>query len=163
MVQIGSLLRQREQQYVANRDKNGTWRILDTWHKSLEGINPSSDDIPDDHPAVTIISEGAFIAMMKEAISSGVLDGIGNFNATSLEQDIADLKVENKKFIEKLKFSEELGLTMAKRETALGEEQQSESFQLKSMAMDTLKRMAAMGELDDVSKQTLLKVVNGPG
>ena len=65
--------------------------------------------------------------------------------------------------IEQLKISEELGLTMAKRETALGEEQQSESFQLKSMAMDTLKRMAAMGELDDVSKQTLLKVVNGPG
>ena len=53
---IGNLLQGREQQYVANQDDKGTWRILDTWHEALKNMQPE-DDVEDDSPALTILSE----------------------------------------------------------------------------------------------------------
>ena len=65
-----NLLDQRDQQYVANRDDKGTWRILNCWHDEMKNIN-MEDDIPDDHPAVTVVTEGAFLSLFKEAIRKG--------------------------------------------------------------------------------------------
>ena len=35
---LGNILRERDEQYIANRDASGTWRILDTWHADLKSI-----------------------------------------------------------------------------------------------------------------------------
>ena len=59
---LGNILRERDDQYVANRDQSGTWRILDTWHDDLKNIGPD-DEIPDKTDAVVILSEGAFISI----------------------------------------------------------------------------------------------------
>jgi hypothetical protein len=41
---LGNILRERDDQYVANRDQSGTWRILDTWHDDLKNIGPYIPD-----------------------------------------------------------------------------------------------------------------------
>ena len=69
---IGNTLRDRNNQYVATKDPTGTWRILDTWHDELRQLDPDGD-IPDDSEAVTLLSEGAFLALVKEAARLGVL------------------------------------------------------------------------------------------
>ena len=63
---LGNILRERDEQYIANRDESGTWRILDTWHDDLKSIGPD-DEIPAKTEAVTIISEGAFILTVADA------------------------------------------------------------------------------------------------
>lgn len=99
MPEIGTGLRQHSVQYVADLDANGTWRVLNAWHASLQGFDPDEDDVPDDHEAVTVISEGAFEAIIKHATAEGVLDGIkfeGVPNAVyeEAEEEIRLLKLE---------------------------------------------------------------------
>ena len=75
---IGNMLRDRESQYIATKDESTqTWRILDTWHDTLREMSPE-DDVEDDSPAVTVLTEGGFIALVKEASRLGILQ-----NATS--------------------------------------------------------------------------------
>lgn len=162
VMQIGSLLKQREQQYVAHRDDNGTWRILNTWHKSLEGLDPVHDDIPDNHPAVILLTEGGFLALMKEAISSGMLEGIdsGRDQETLELQKTKDALAESEKELLQARKEIDVQTDMIGR---LKENNGvfSESFQLKKEALDTFKKMAVIGELDTETKQALLKVING--
>jgi len=111
MPEIGTGLRQHSQQYVADRDSTGTWRILNAWHNSLQGFDPDEDDVPDDHEAVTVLTEGAFEAVVKHATAEGVLDGIkfeGVPDAVyaEAEEEIKLLKVEIEELSEK---NEELG------------------------------------------------------
>jgi hypothetical protein len=71
---LGGMLQGREQQWVATKDETtNTWRILNTWHDSLKSMDVE-DDIPDDSPAVNIITEAAFIALFREAARLGVLE-----------------------------------------------------------------------------------------
>ena len=80
---LGDILRGREHQYVAHKDDTSkTWRILDTWHEKLTQIGPE-DEIEDDNEAVTILTEGAFIALVQEAARLGVLQ-----NSSRLVRDI---------------------------------------------------------------------------
>ena len=42
---MGNMLRERDQQYIANRDDGTkTWRILDTWHDELRSLGPLAYD-----------------------------------------------------------------------------------------------------------------------
>ena len=71
---LGNLLQGREQQYVASKDEiTNTWRVLDTWHGALKTLQVD-DEVPDDSPAVTVLTEGAFIALIKEASRIGILE-----------------------------------------------------------------------------------------
>ena len=71
---LGNLLQGRDQQYVASKDETtNTWRVLDTWHASLKTLQVD-DDVPDDSPAVIVITEGGFIALIKEAARTGLLE-----------------------------------------------------------------------------------------
>lgn len=105
MPEIGTGLRQHSAQYVADLDPNGTWRILNAWHSSLQGFDPDEDDVPDDHEAVTLITEGAFEALVKHATAEGVLDGI-KFEGVpekvyaEAEEEIRLLKVEVESLLE---------------------------------------------------------------
>ena len=98
---IGNMLSDSGQQYIATKDDKGTWRILDSWHGDLKNMN-ADDDISDESPAVQVLSEGQFIALIKEAASQGVLE---NINISS-DVDTAEIEHEldeKSREIEKLK------------------------------------------------------------
>ena len=84
---IGNMLAGGELQYVALQDDAGTWRILDTWHDDLKQVDADAD-ISDDSPAVTVLSEGQFHALVKEAGRLGVLQ---NANHGVNEAELAEL------------------------------------------------------------------------
>ena len=70
---LGGMLQGRDQQWVATKDDvTNTWRILDTWHSSLTAMD-IEDDIPDVSPAVTVITEGAFIALFRSSFVIGFI------------------------------------------------------------------------------------------
>ena len=70
---VGMFLKEREVQYTAHKDETtNTWRILDTWHEAIANLGPD-DEVEDSSLAVTILTEGGFIALVKEASRLGVL------------------------------------------------------------------------------------------
>ena len=90
---IGNSLRERDVQYIAVKDETTrTWRILDTWHDDLKSLQPE-DEIDDETEAVKILTEGEFIAIIREASRTGVLananfgTGEAEYEATILEKD----------------------------------------------------------------------------
>tara|TARA_R110002020_G_scaffold219321_4_gene427175 strand:+ start:8174 stop:8584 length:411 start_codon:yes stop_codon:yes gene_type:complete len=93
---IGNMLRDRQEQYVAQKDTAGTWRILDTWHKDLTKLNPE-DEVDDSSEAVTIISEGGFLALVREATRLGVLQNAAMMENEALADQVVELKEENDK------------------------------------------------------------------
>ena len=132
---IGNLLQGREQQYVANQDDKGTWRVLDTWHEALKNMLPE-DDVEDDNPAITVLTEGGFIALVREAARTGTLE-----NAVldrSEESLILDLKEQIRTLQEEL--------TIEKHERALANKS------LQETAMEHVVRLAAMDSMRTLSK-----------
>jgi TolA-binding protein len=109
----------------------------------------ADDDIPDDSPAVTALSEGQFIALIKEAASEGVLE---NVNITS-DVDTAELEYEidtkNSKIVEledKIKQ-----LTSEKQEVEI-KASHSEEFELKEKAMDNILKLVSMQDMTKLSR-----------
>ena len=92
------MLQGRDQQFVATKDSvTNAWRILDTWHESLRQLQPE-DDIPDDSSAVTILTEGAFLALIREAARLGVLENASfGSDADLFEADLQGKDEEIKK------------------------------------------------------------------
>jgi len=136
---IGNMLRERGEQYVANQDDKGTWRILDTWNDALKILEPD-EDVPDNSPAVTIMSEGAFLALMKEASRLGVLENASSpLDNEELNTQIRDLQ----EHIVKLQ-SEKEDLTVQTR--------RSDTFELKHEAMGVVLKLAAMGDMGEILK-----------
>ena len=145
---MGNMLSGSEQQYIASKDDKGTWRILDSWHSELKNMS-ADDDIPDDSSAVTVLSEGQFIALIKEAASQGVLE---NINLSS-EVDTAELEheIENKNIeIEKLK--DELTKTKDEKQTIEKVASHSEEFELKEKAMDNIIKLVSMQDMTKLSR-----------
>lgn len=69
---VSAALRQLESQYGVKRDEQtGTWTIIDFWHNAMEGLDPDSD-LPPDHPALKVLKEGEFWAVLREATRLGV-------------------------------------------------------------------------------------------
>ena len=91
---IGNMLRDRQEQYVAQKDGTGTWRILDTWHEDLTKLDPE-DEIDDASEAVTVLSEGSFLALVREATRLGVLQNAALMENDALADQVAELKEEN--------------------------------------------------------------------
>jgi len=89
---LGNMMNESGQQYVANKDDKGTWRVLNTWHEDLKMMT-ADEDISDDCDAVIALSEGQFIALIKEAGSMGILEnanfgtGEAELEATILDRD----------------------------------------------------------------------------
>jgi len=93
---LGNMLRDRQEQYVAQKDSAGTWRILDTWHEDLTKLDPQ-DEIDDASEAFTVLSEGGFLALVREATRLGVLQNAAMIENEALADQVADLKEENNK------------------------------------------------------------------
>ncbi len=151
---LGNLLRDRETQYIATKDEGTrTWRILDTWHDDLRAMDPE-DDIPDDCAAVNILTEGAFIALVKEAARTGVLqnatgdsasmfDGIKASYVSELEEKDQEIVEIKKKLV---KYEEEMNsLRLARNK--------SEGTILKEMAMETLLKLTLASDVEKLTHQ----------
>ena len=136
---VGMFLKDRETQYTANRDEvTNTWRILDTWHEDLTSLGPE-DDIEDNSKAVTVLTEGAFIALVKEAARLGTLQNAAFENNSALEE-------ENHALRERLlELEKSLHITTQ-------QVQKTEGFLLKEMAMQTMLKLTSMSDIENLTK-----------
>ena len=140
---LGNILRERDEQYIANRDESGTWRLLDTWHTDLKSSGPE-DEVSDNSEAVTLLSEGAFISLMKEAGRLGILDSVtdsGDQSSAEIDEIIVDYNATKEKVAELQKELSERNDELAKTRM------QSEHFYIKEKAMDTVLKLAGMDTL----------------
>jgi len=132
-------LKEREVQYTANRDEvTNTWRILNTWHEDLMNLGPE-DEVEDTSPAVTILTEGAFIALVKEAARLGVLQNSAFENNSALEEENHVLKER----------ALELETSL---HTTTQQVHKSEGFLLKEMAMQTMLKLTSMSDIENLTK-----------
>ena len=139
---MGNILRERDQQYIAHRDeKTQTWRILDTWHDDLKLINPD-DDIADDSAAVTIITEGGFHALVREAARLGVLE---NANLSADVEEYESIIQEKNSEIARLQ-------TQSNTVEPVIRDPRSEAFDLKEKAMESIFKLVSMSDLAGLSK-----------
>ena len=160
---MGNMLRERGQQYIAVRDEaTKTWRLLDTWHESLTGFS-TEDDVPDDNPAIKILSEGEFIVLVREAARIGVLEHAnldggnedeetpeGDFLFVNEEQSTKLLEMEK----ELVQYKSDINLLEAKNKELELElhDKRSDGYRLKEMAMNSILKLTAMSDLDNLSK-----------
>ena len=139
---MGNILRERDQQYIAHRDdKTQTWRILDTWHEDLKLINPD-DDISDDSEAVTIITEGVFHALVREAARLGLLE---NANLSADIDEYESIIREKDDEITRLQTQPNIVEPTVR-------EPRSEAFDLKEKAMESILKLVSMSDLAGLSK-----------
>jgi len=140
---LGGMLQGRDQQWVATKDDvTNTWRILDTWHSSLKAMD-IEDDIPDDSPAVTVITEGAFIALFREAARLGVVEN-ASFGA---DNETYELELQDREAtIRELRNQLDQKQTVIETKPALSE---SKAFKL-----EIADRMMKLVGLDGVSDIT---------
>ena len=140
---IGNILRERDEQYIANRDESGTWRILDTWHDALKTVNPE-DDIDDENEAVVILKEGAFISLMKEAGRVGILDNVSDSSGRSSEE-IDNVITDYNAAQEKLRGLEREVVEQKDELAKLrAHSNRSQDYYIKEKAMDAVIKLAAM-------------------
>ena len=132
---IGNMLRDRQEQYVAQKDGTGTWRILDTWHEDLTKLDPE-DEINDASEAVTVLSEGSFLALVREATRLGVLQNAALMENDALADQVAELKEEN----DRLKIQIET--------TRAVEVTHEEKAGLKQHAIDTIAKIVAIDSVE---------------
>ena len=143
---IGNMLRDRDNQYIATRDETTqAWRILDTWHEELRRMEPD-EDVPDDSEAVTVLTEGAFISLVKEAARMGVLQNATFTEQSEIERELLGKEAEILEMKEKLvQYEEDMFILKQQKD-------RSESYALKEMAMTTLVKLTTMADVQALSK-----------
>ena len=145
---IGNMLSDSGHQYIATKDDKNTWRILDTWHADLKTMD-AEEDIPDDSPAVVTLSEGQFIALIKEAGSRGVLEN-ANFGS---DIDTSELEYEIETKAIKIQELEEQIKNLTKEKNVVERAaSRSEEFELKEKAMDNILKLVSMQDMTKLSR-----------
>ena len=145
---MGNMLRDRDVQYVASKDETtNTWRILNTWSDELKNLQVE-DDVPDDNPAVTVLTEGEFIALVKEAARLGVLENatFGTGEA-ELEAVILDKDQEIQTLNETI-----LSLKEDKSEV-IRKSSHTEEYELKEKAMASIIKLVSLQDVANLSKE----------
>jgi|TARA_R100000789_G_scaffold99221_2_gene105118 hypothetical protein len=146
---LGNMLRERDQQYVATRDDaTNTWRILDSWSDALKELDVD-DDIPDDSSAVKILSEGEFIAVVKEAARLGILQ---NVPSGSTEED-EEILTEASDKIDVL--TQDLEEARRKLNAVEAHPPRSEQFELKELALQTVLKLTALSEVEMLTSKDM--------
>jgi len=141
---VGMFLKEREVQYTANKDETtNTWRILDTWHNDLMNLGPD-DEVPDDSPAVKILTEGAFIALVKEASRLGVLQN-ANLGGNNGDEELMEKEAE----ISDLKAL--LGVQEKKVDVRIPK--RTEGYMLKEMAMTNILKIVSIADIETLSEE----------
>ena len=140
---LGNILSGADQQYVGLKDETGTWRILNTWHEDLKQLD-ADDDIPDTSEAVTVLSEGQFIALIREAASLGVLENVSFSGDTEeYEYEIGELKTT----IEELKTELKAKNTVIETATP-----HSEEYDIQVHAIDSIVKLMSVQSISKLSK-----------
>jgi len=146
---VGMFLKDRDVQYVANRDEvTNTWRILDSWHEELMNLGPE-DDIPDDSSALTILTEGAFIALVKEAAKLGVLQHSTLGGNGGNGEDFDDLLTEKDVEIADLKTS----LDIQNKKGDVKVPKKTEGYMLKEMAMTNILKIVSIADMESLTEE----------
>jgi len=150
---LGNLFSGADQQYVALTDDTGTWRILNTWHEDLKRLD-AEDDIPDDSTAVTLLSEGQFIALMKEAASQGILSNVsfasGDADSDQLQSILDSKEEENMDLKDSIT---NLRSELAQSKSALNAKSpHSEEYDLKERAMESILKLVAAQDMANLSR-----------
>ena len=93
--------------------QKGCFRILDCWHDTIKNIADLTQDIPDDSPAIKIITQMEANALIGELLKLGWLDKIvkekpaqgqvKEERAISLPKDIREIAIKNIKEITETK------------------------------------------------------------
>ena len=156
---MGTILQGREQQYVASKDATTkTWRVLDTWSDSLRNLKVD-EEVPDDSPAVTVLTEGAFIALVKEAGRIGVLEN-ANFGTgeAELESIILDKDQEILKLRDELmKLKEETSKVVQENthteEYILKDRAILAGHDLKEKAMDNILKLVSLQDVSNLGSE----------
>jgi hypothetical protein len=172
---MGGILQQADEQWVANRDEHGIWRVLDQWSSTLTNLSPD-DDVPDDDPAVTVFTEGAFLAIIRAAIQVGAVPQFsreptppGELDADSLQQ-ILELEENNRElagqserqYSEIIKLTEDLNTLKNDNATQIEHSLRvqseakpafSESTELKQRAMSLIANLAVTADLTNLAKE----------
>ena len=144
---IGNMLSANEQQYVALKDESGTWRILNTWHEDIKNLDADSD-IPDDSNAVVILSEGQFIALIKEAGRLGVL---ANATFGTGEAELEAVILERDKEIQEL--HEKILKLEEEKSQVIRSTSHTEDYELKEKAMENILKLVSMQDMSNLSKE----------
>ena len=153
---MGNMLRERDTQYIANRDETTkTWRLLDSWHEALSAYSVD-DDVPDDSPAIKILSEGEFIVLIREAARIGVLEN-ANLGGQEADVDFGIISEEHESTVSEMEkeivqYKTEISQLKAVNQDLSIKVQRSEGFELKEMAMNSILKLTAMSDLDNLSK-----------
>ena len=153
---MGNMLRERDQQYIAHGDETTkTWRLLDSWHETLSAYSVE-DEVPDDSPAIKILSEGEFIVLIREAARIGVLENANLGNEES-NVDFDIISEEHESTISEMgkeivQYRTEIAQLKAANQELNVKVQRSEGFELKEMAMNSILKLTAMSDLDNLSK-----------
>ena len=142
---IGGMLDGLDQQYVANKDERGTWRILNTWHDDVKVLDAESE-IDDESNAVTVLTEGEFIALVKEATRTGVLDN-ASFAADTSEYDEMLLARDE----EIAKLEDQIESLRGNNMVLQDKTQYSEDYKLKEKAMESILKMVSMSDLANLT------------
>ena len=143
---LGNILEGTDAQYVANNDDNGTCRILNSWHEDFKLIT-ADDEILDDSDAVTVLSEGQFIALIKEAARLGVLQN------ASFETGDAELEAEMlDKDQEIQRLHQEILQLKEEKSKVVRNSAHSEDYELKEQAMDSILKLVGMQEMANLSR-----------
>ena len=151
---MGKMLRERESQYIATRDDGTqTWRILDTWHDILREMNPD-DEVEDDSPAVTIVTEGGFIALVKEASRLGILQNASSsFGITDTREPEDYTEANNEKDEELAEMRKKLVKYEEEISTLRISASKSEGTLLKELAMETLLKLTLSSDIEKLTKR----------
>ena len=155
---LGNILTGTEAQYVAMKDDKGTWRVLNTWHDDIKNLDADSD-IPDDSTAVAILSEGQFIALIKEAASLGVLQnatfgtGEAELENTILEKDHEILELRNELMKLKEDTSKVIQDNTHSEDYILRERAITSGHELKEKAMDNIIKLVSLQDMSNLSRE----------
>jgi len=149
---LGNILSGTEQQYVANKDDKETWRILNTWHEDLKHLD-ADDEINDDSPAVLCLSEGQFIALIKEAATTGQIQNanFGGGDTEELEREFtAELDMKQR---ETERLQEKLDNLQNATSEVMENSLTSEDYKLKEKAMASILKLVSMQDMTNLSRE----------
>lgn len=92
-----------ERYRVAYDSKGDRWQILDTWHPQIKNISDLDQNIPEDSPAVKIVSGTEMNAIIGEMIKRGFLEKIikrgTESNIINNKVKVEEKPVQKEKFI----------------------------------------------------------------
>lgn len=141
---VGKTLQQAEKRFAAKRDaRTGAWRIIDLWHPDLES-RELTDDIPDDSPAMTILSEEAFNTIFSEAERLNLLPKLASSQGFDEERERYETQLEDLG-----KLNDELNEKLARVKDA---PQLTEKYRLKKDSIDAILKVIGVDALENEEK-----------